>query len=163
MTAETDVSITARLGAIDRNLQLLARARDPLDTPAMVPFTHHVTIGASAAGLIDLGGPTLGYEWRVRHCTASDNAAWVNTAAGAAQFCNAISTETAAVTVRPNHVIESFAALPDAATFGPDEFAVLYGEHVLCLVTGGTPGQVIQASIKVQLFTASSRRASVVI
>lgn len=163
MTAETDVSITARLGAIDRNLQLLARARDPLDTPSMVPFSHHVAINASAAGLIDLGGPTLGYEWRVRHCTVSDNSAWSKAAAGTAQFCNAISTETAAVTVRPNHVIQSFTALPNAATFGPDEFAVTYGEHVLCLVTSGTPGQLIQASIKVQLFTATSRRASVVI
>ena len=158
MTAEIDVGVTAGLsaclGRIDRSLQTLVQlGADPLETPSIVPITHHAALNSSGAAIIDLGGPNLGYEWRVRHCSISDNNAWANSMGSAVgQFYNAINFEAAAVTIRPNHVIWPFAILPNAATFGADEFPVLYGEHVLCLITGGTSAQLVQATVKLHLY-----------
>jgi hypothetical protein len=49
-----------------------------------------------------------------------------------------------------------FTSLPNVATFGADEMPVLYGEHLLFLITGGTVGQTVMASALVQLYKPQS-------
>lgn len=169
MTAEVDVGITAglsaRLGRVERALATLVQLQtDPLDTPSFAPLTHHAALNGSGTAIIDLGGPNLGYEWRVRHCSISDNNNWATSMGNAVgQFYNALNTEPASVTIRPGHCVWPFAILPNSATFGADEFPVTYGEHVLCLVTGGTAAELVQASIKVQQFTVRSRHTQIVV
>jgi hypothetical protein len=122
--------------------------------PSSITLTQAGIIPASGSLLIDVSlgnGPYLGHQWMVRRASVSDAGNFTATmGAAVGQFYVGLPTELA--TVRPNLVGWPFATLPNTATFGNDEMPVLYGQHLLFLVTGGTVGQTVMASATVQLF-----------
>ena len=126
--------------------------------PSYITLSQAGIIPASGALIIDVSlgnGPNLGYQWMVRRAAISDaNIFTATMGAAVGQFYVGLQTELA--TFRPNHVAWPFATLPNVATFGNDEVPVLYGEHLLFLITGGTVGQTVMASATVQLFQPQS-------
>jgi hypothetical protein len=158
MTAELDIdlSIGAAVGRTvtamrDRTArQLKAFQRQP----SYITLAQAGIIPASGSLILDVSlgnGPNLGYQWMVRRASISDANNYAATmGAAVGQFYVGLQTEAA--TVRPNLVGWPFATLPNTATFGNDEVPVLYGQHLLFLVTGGTVGQTVMASALVQLY-----------
>jgi hypothetical protein len=153
---ELDLSLGAALGRTvttmrDRHCkQLKAFQRQP----SYMTFAQAGIIPASGSLIIDVSlgnGPNLGYQWMVRRASISDGNSYAATmGAAVGQFYVGLQTELA--TVRPNLVGWPFANLPNTATFGNDEVPILYGQHLLFLVTGGTVGQTVMASAVVQLY-----------
>ncbi len=166
MTAglEVDVSLGAMIG---RNCEIMharhqTRLRQFQNQPSFLTFTQAGIIPASGALIVDVSlgnGPNLGFQWMVRRAAISDAGSFTATmGAAVGQFYVGLQTELA--TFRPNHVAWPFATLPNVATFGNDEVPVLYGEHLLFLITGGTVGQTVMASATVQLYKPQSVHAT---
>jgi hypothetical protein len=153
---EVDAGLALQLGRLsDQLAQHSAQLAAFQDAPTYIPFAQAGIIPASGSLIIDVSGPNLGYQWMVRRIAISDAGTFSATMGSAvAQFYVGLQTELAAV--RPNHVAWPFTVVPNVATFGSDELPVLYGEHLLCLVTGGTAGQTVMASAMVQLFKPQS-------
>jgi hypothetical protein len=147
-------------GVIEDRRRYLA---DPYSIAWSIPVTQVLQLSGAGAGICDLGGPSQGYLWRVRRVSISDAQSFT-TSMGAAvgQFYEGIPTDApGAATMRPQMVIWPFASLPNAATFGSDEVPLKFGEHLVAVVTGGTPNQVLQVSARYQIVSLASQRPAV--
>lgn len=161
LAAEARLNVT--LGRLTEVVNRLATppAADPYAVVRFVPFTQQVVLSAAGAGLVDLGGPTAGYMWMVRRVSISDSqSARASMGAAIGDFYTAIAQEVTA-TVRPQLWSWSFASLPNLATFGDSDFPVQYGEHLTGVIAGGTPGQQVQVSGLLQLYSVASQMPAV--
>ena len=151
--AELDfmAQIGVTLGHIGSELaaQRRARERRAQRLPIFLTATQTAAVSAAGLALVNLDGPGTGYFWNVRLITISDAGAWSNAVAGACQFCvGQLGSQVAPV---PPHMVRwPFVVLPNAADFSRFEFVVKDADNVICQLVGGTPGQVIQATIVVE-------------
>jgi hypothetical protein len=147
---QADASLDVQLGrlvtqmaAMDRQRQAMAAA-----SPAYLPFTTVATLSAGGAALIDLGGPPLGMRWMVRVANIyAASGGGSSMGAAVAQLGKGQSWLQA-----PQNIRWAFSQLPNVANFGSDEFPVVYGEHVLASIQGGTAAQIVLATVEVQQY-----------
>lgn len=164
LSAQLTAQLGVTLGQLSQGIDALVEERrgylrDPYSIAWAIPLTSTVTLNGSGAGLCDLGGPAQGYLWRVRRVSISDAGSFTaSMGAAVGQFYEAIPTDGPAGTMRPQSVIWPFASLPNVATFGADEVPLAFGEHLVAVVTGGTPNQVLQVSARYQIVSLASSR-----
>lgn len=111
-----------------------------------------VVSGAGVATML-LDGPSLGYQWTIRLVVISA----VDAMTTAVQGVGWVYAGTTGSVLVPGNVRWGMPNLPNIANFGSDELVVQYGEQLPCQVTGGTPGQVVQASYAYQLYRPGGR------
>lgn len=107
------------------------------------------TISAAGALTLDLDGPKTGYQWTVRRVSVSD------AVSAPATMSSALGWLYAGVigsTIVPQNLEWIFPTLPNSAVFSSDEIVLQYGEHLYLVISGGTNGQVVQASVTYQLY-----------
>lgn len=165
LSAALAAQLEVTLGKLGQGIDGLVAERrgylqDPYSIAWSIPLTAALTLNGSGAGLVDLGGPSQGYLWRVRRVSISDAQSFTNSmGAAVGQFYEGIPTDgPGATTMRPQMVIWPFASLPNAATFGADEVPLAFGEHLVAVVTGGTANQVLQVSARYQIVSLASQR-----
>lgn len=135
--------ISLRVGDIDKQLQQQTQARR-MAIPIRGPRQASGTMPAAGHLVLSLGTPAMGRRWAVRNLSVSD-AADVTTAV----------TGTADVFVGNRIALSPIgwrwhlAALPDTEKFSSDQLAVIPSDHLIVVVNGATPGQVILARAEV--------------
>lgn len=161
--AQLQAQLSVTLGQLGASLDQLTAARsrylaDPYAVAWPVPLTQVLKLDGSGNGIVDLGGPKQGYMWRVRRVSISDAQSFTaSMGAAVAQFYEGIPSDAAnAATMRPQLIIWPFASLPNAATFGSDEVPLVFPEHLVAVVTGGTAAQVLQVSARYQITSLGS-------
>ena len=149
--------VEVQLGRVASAMEAADRRRSALaaSAPSYVPFTGVGTISAGGLALIDMSGPPMGMRWMVRVASVWP-AAGVGVSMGAAVA--QLGTGQPWL-MAPQNVRWAFASLGNVANFGSDEFPVVYGEHVLAGIQAGTPGQIVIATVLVQLFDPFSSAA----
>jgi hypothetical protein len=136
---------------------------DPYAVAWAIPLTSVLQLSGAGAGIVDLGGPKQGYMWRVRRVSISDAQSFTaSMGAAVGQFYEGIPSDAAnSATMRPQLVIWPFASLPNAATFGADEVPLIYPEHLVAVVTGGSANQQLQVSARYQIMSVASQRPAI--
>ena len=158
---EADVSFRAKLGSMltaavghakDTATELRRQTQLMQQAAALQPITYRGRAQAIAAGgtvVLDLGGPSMGRTWELRHLvigsdlpsTAAAGAVWVyRYAGGAAQVPAALSMFDA---------VDWNDTLPAKSTYGAGEITIGQTERLFVVVTGATNGQDYQAAFTV--------------
>jgi hypothetical protein len=167
MTAiEVDLGAFLRLGEeighkLDKYDEYLSRidaAQRSYNRGLIMPVTQTTTLNASGFGLIDLGGPPAGFEWIIRQIQFSDAALWANSMGSAVcQFGVGQIPPSAGVAMPAPSVRWAFASGPNFEAFGTNHFtAMSQSEHVYCQVSGGNAAEVVQATIVIEQWPATT-------
>lgn len=148
--------ISAGLDALTRQLRAEAAQRAPR---YLKPPARQITLSnPGGAGTVGFEGPKLGYQWVIRRITVSDAASPGNSMGAAVAYVYAGSAAGgagAAAAIVPSALEWIISPTPNTATWGSDQLVLQYGEHLYIQVLGGTPGQLLVASIAYQLTPVS--------
>jgi hypothetical protein len=152
---EAVVSLTA---SVDRLCTALARDLANAENVRFIKGAPaYGIVPASGVLLLDLDGPKTGYVWTVRRVNVTDGNSFANTMGSAvAQIYAGQMSATLVSQILPQNVEWAFSTLPNVANFSSDQLVLQYGEHLQVLVTGGTAGETVQASVAYQLYRPDS-------
>lgn len=171
LAAEPETPVVSLLGQIKTCLDNLNKRADQAarrdearlrNEPTSIPILGSPILGSAndnpvipATGplLLTLGGPELGYRWVIKRLWVSDAGIPTATVTGAAYFFvgqpvpppPAAASLAGWVPVPASSGRWIFANLPNATTFTSDAVVVKATDQLLCVITGGTPGQAIIA------------------
>lgn len=117
------------------------------------------TVPASGTLVLKLLGPELGYQWTVRRIIVGDGGPAGSQATTVAGLAGVYAGVISADALGPGQVgpqVENLewliSPLPNAAEFGSDQLVLQAQENLYVIITGGTVGQVIKASVSYQLY-----------
>lgn len=111
-------------------------------------------VGSNGIAVMLLDGPSLGYQWTIRLVVISAVDAMTTAVQGVGYI---YAGTTGGGNLVPGNVRWGMPNLPNIANWGSDQLVLQYGEQLPCQVTGGTPGQVVQASYAYQLYRPGRR------
>lgn len=148
--AQFGAALTTDMRAVRRELAD-QRARDLAARPVHQGLPQAGTVPASGPLTLDLGTPQMGRAWSVRRLSVSDSSSAIATVAGAATWY----VGPAAIPA-PGNVAWRLATLPAVERFTGDTLRIKAGEHLICVITGGTAAQGIIARADIADYPADA-------
>jgi hypothetical protein len=119
-------------------------------------------VPATGPLVLDLGGPNVGRKWEIRGLAVSDAGNAATAVTGVANWYIGKATQPVVpaanwVPLAPTAWRWTFPVLPNLVTFSSDARTVLPNDRLYCVITGGTPAQVILAQAEVKDFSPADQ------